>query len=231
MTLAKIKRIRFAHVSGFLVYNSNAAILIDAGHSGTTTRFTEAIREIGKSPGDVTLIVLTHTHFDHAGGAKKIKELCGALLAVHRTEAGCLSKGMTPFPRGTRWKGKVIRLFGKLFLWRMAAYPPAEADLLIDDEFDLAPYGIPGKVVHTPGHTSGSLSVLLETGEAIVGDNVLGINMKEHFPPFANDMAGVLQSWELYIRSGVQTLLPAHGGRVKIECLVNEMDHAKRKYC
>jgi hydroxyacylglutathione hydrolase len=46
-------------------------------------------------------------------------------------------------------------------------------DILVDDEFDLNPYGVAGKVIWTPGHTRGSLSVILESGEAIVGDLVL----------------------------------------------------------
>jgi hydroxyacylglutathione hydrolase len=46
-------------------------------------------------------------------------------------------------------------------------------DILVDDEFDLNPYGVAGKVIWTPGHTRGSVSVVLESGEAIVGDLVL----------------------------------------------------------
>ncbi len=46
-------------------------------------------------------------------------------------------------------------------------------DILVDDEFDLNLYGFAGKVIWTPGHTRGSVSVVLESGEAVVGDLVL----------------------------------------------------------
>ncbi len=230
MELVKIKRIRFANVSGFLIYNSDVLVLVDTGHSRTTEKFTEAIGEIRKVPEDVDLIILTHTHFDHSGGAHMIKRLTGAPLAVHASEADFLRRGRTPFPRGTRWKGKLLASVARIFARRLAAYPPVEPDILVEDELDLASYGIPGKVLHTPGHTSGSLSVLLDSGEAIVGDNVLGLSLTDHYPPFADDRSGVIKSWEIYISSGIKTLLPAHGGRVKISALSSEMSSAKKRY-
>jgi len=230
MALVKIKRIRSGIVSSFLVYTNDAVILVDTGHSGATQTFIDAIGEIQKHSVDVNLIVLTHSHFDHAGGANKIKELTKAPLVVHRSEATFLRKGRTPVPDGTRWKGKVLAALGRTFGRRLTRYPAVEPDLIVDEELSLADYGIPGRVIHTPGHTSGSLSVLLESGEAIVGDNVLGISQKSHYPPFANDRSGVLQSWERYISSGVKTLLPAHGGRVKIEALVRELPEARKRY-
>jgi glyoxylase-like metal-dependent hydrolase (beta-lactamase superfamily II) len=95
---------------------------------------------------------------------------------------------------------------------------------------DLSGYGIPGKVIHTPGHTAGSVSIILDNGHAIVGDNVLGISIKKHFPPFANDRRGVIESWEKYIKNGVLVVYPAHGVRVPIEALIEELPFARRKY-
>ncbi len=230
MTLVKIKRLRSGIVSSFLVYNNDALILVDTGYASASQTFIGAIEEIQKRPGDVNLIVLTHTHFDHAGGANKIKELTKAPLAVHRSEATFLRRGRTAVPDGTRWKGKVLANLGRTFGRRLTRYPGVEPDLLVDEELSLADYGIPGRVVHTPGHTSGSLSVLLESGEAMVGDNVFGISSKSHYPPFANDREGVLKSWETYINSDVTTLLPAHGGRVKIEALIRELPAARKRY-
>jgi hydroxyacylglutathione hydrolase len=230
MKLVKIKRIRSGIVSAFLVYNHDAVILVDTGHNGATQNFIDAIGEIQKRPEDVNLIVLTHTHFDHAGGAKKIKALTGAPLVVHVSEAEFLRKGRTPFPAGTRWKGKLLIVLSKVFARRLATYPAVEPDLLVEDALSLHDYGIPGRIVHTPGHTCGSMSVLLESGEAIVGDNVLGISPKTHYPPFADDRAGVLKCWETYLSSGVKTLLPAHGSRVQIDALVRELPVARRRY-
>ncbi|MDF1571882.1 MAG: MBL fold metallo-hydrolase [Bacteroidales bacterium] len=230
MTLVKIKTVSYANVKGYLLYNKDTVVLVDTGHKNTVKSLLSALSDISKQPSDVDLIILTHTHFDHAGGSREIRELTGAPLAVHREEAGYLQMGRTPFPRGTRWKGKLLVSAGRIFARGLSKYPPADPDILIGDEMDLAEYRIPGKVVHTPGHTSGSVSVLLETGEALVGDNVLGLSFKTHYPPFANDRQAVLESWQLYIDRGMKTLLPAHGGRVKIEALVRQLPGARQKY-
>jgi len=46
-------------------------------------------------------------------------------------------------------------------------------DVLLDDEFDLRQFAVAGRVIWTPGHTRGSVSVMLDSGEAVVGDLVL----------------------------------------------------------
>ncbi len=230
MKLVKIKRIQYANVSGFLLYNHETCVLVDAGLKHTTSQLAKALGDINRKLADIQLIILTHTHFDHAGGASQIRGETGAPIAVHRSEADFLRKGRAPFPDGTRWKGKLIVLAGRIFARRMEAYPPVEPDILIDDSLDLAPYGIPGIARHTPGHTKGSVSVLLESGEALVGDNMLGLSFKHHFPPFANDNAGVLKSWQIYIDEGMHTLMPAHGGRVKTADIKSELPDARQRY-
>ncbi|MFC2089180.1 MBL fold metallo-hydrolase [Bacteroidota bacterium] len=225
-----IKRIQFANVAGYLLVYKGKAVLVDTGLPGTTSRFQKRLVQLGLQAGDVSLIVLTHTHFDHAGGAREIQKFTGARLAVHTTEAPYLAAGSSPFPKGTRWKGKVIRTLGIIFARRLSRYPSVAPDLLIDHELDLRDFGIPGRVIHTPGHTKGSVSVFLENGAMIVGDNVLGIPGKEHFPPFADDREGVIRCWENYIALGANMLYPAHGIKVDCSALKEELEHAKKKY-
>jgi len=230
MSQVQIKRILFANVSGFLVFKGSSAILIDTGHKFSVDAFSNTMQKMSFLPENIKLIILTHTHFDHAGGAKEIQEITGAPIAVHTSEADFLRAGKTPFPRGTRWKGKLMKFLGDRLFRRRASYPSLVPDILIDDLMELSVYGIEGKVLHTPGHTSGSLSVILDNGKAFVGDNVLGIINKEHFPPFANDEIDVLKSWEKYINLGISEVYPAHGESVPIESLIEELPAAKMKY-
>jgi glyoxylase-like metal-dependent hydrolase (beta-lactamase superfamily II) len=230
MSLVRIEKIKFHNVAGFLLFTDTSAVLIDTGHASTVGKFSDAMERSGMSPQDIDLIVLTHTHFDHAGGAQQIKKISGAKLAVQKNEADYLRQGCTPYPKGTRWKAKVLVTLGRLFAPGKVKYPKIEADILIDKELDLKAFGIQGKVLHTPGHTNGSVSVLLENGAAFVGDNVLGISLKQHYPPFANNRELVLESWERYIKEGVKTLYPAHGNCVPIEYLISEIEEARIKY-
>jgi glyoxylase-like metal-dependent hydrolase (beta-lactamase superfamily II) len=86
--------------------------------------------------------------------------------------------------------------------------------VLGSDVFDLEEYGIPGRIIPTPGHTPGSVSVLLDSGEAFVGDlamNKLPLRRTPGLPIFAEDKATVITSWRLLLAEGVRTIYPAHG--------------------
>jgi len=92
---------------------------------------------------------------------------------------------------------------------------PMDVDMRLGDEdFSLYEYGIPGKVIHTPGHTHGSVSVLLDTGEAFVGDlamNRFPLRFTPGLPIFAVDESRVKESWKILLNKGAQTVYPAHG--------------------
>ena len=104
------------------------------------------------------------------------------------------------------------------------------ADIIVKDRLDLKDYGIPGYVLHTPGHSKGSMSVVLDNNTAIVGDNFLGFSGDDHFPPLADDRNAVLSSWQKLIESGCEELLPAHGSSIKIGEIIKELPAAKLRY-
>ncbi|HAJ26940.1 MAG TPA: hypothetical protein DCG53_06795 [Syntrophus sp. (in: bacteria)] len=88
-------------------------------------------------------------------------------------------------------------------------------DIVLDEgEFSLAAYGIPGRIIYTPGHSMGSVSVLLDTGEAFVGDlamNKFPLCLSPGLPILAENMQQVKESWKMLLDKGVKTIYPAHG--------------------
>jgi hydroxyacylglutathione hydrolase len=69
-------------------------------------------------------------------------------------------------------------------------------------------------VIHTPGHSWGSVSVLLDNGEAFVGDlamNMLPMRLKPGLPIFGDDVQIVKNSWQKRLDMGAKTVYPAHG--------------------
>ena len=194
MAAYQFHRIGLGNVSGYLIHRPGEAILVDCGNRGSDVKILNSMKKLGLEPGMLKLLVLTHSHFDHAGSAGRLKELTGCQVMIHRSEAGRLDKGLSPIPPGTRWKAKLLVAAGRLFARRLMFFDGCEPDLLVDDLFDLKAFGFPGKVIHAPGHTHGSMVVLMEAGELIGGDTVFGLEGKQHFPPFAEDMRRMASS-------------------------------------
>jgi glyoxylase-like metal-dependent hydrolase (beta-lactamase superfamily II) len=189
-------------------------ILIDGGAPNRIEQFRRTLYSLSVAPEELQLLVLTHEHWDHIACARQIKEITGAQIAMHRHARAPLEGGYVANPPGaTTW--------GRMLIWVIAQatsrvhIPAAEVDVVLGDEgLPLAAYGIPGKVLHTPGHSSGCVSVLLETGEAFVGDlamNMLPMRLTPGLPIFAEDMQQVRESWQRLLKEGAQTVYPAHG--------------------
>ncbi len=94
-------------------------------------------------------------------------------------------------------------------------FPPVTVDITLEDgDFPLNEYGIRGKVIPTPGHSPGSVSILLDSGEAFVGDlamNKFPLRLTAGLPIFAEDVSGLKASWKRLLDQGAKTIYPAHG--------------------
>ena len=196
------------------VLKSEGVIAVDAGAPNKGRNFARGLERASIDPQDVQLIVITHGHWDHVGSAGELKAITGAKLAMHQREVHWLEQSLTPLPPGvTLWGRIFISLHKKLM--PLINIPPAKIDVALgDDGLLLSDYGIPGRVLHTPGHSSGSVSVLLDTGEAFVGDlamNRFPLRLSPGLPIFAEDQAAVVESWRSLLDQGATTVYPAHG--------------------
>ena len=227
----KLHRIGLGNVSCYLIYRPGESILVDCGNPGSEVKILDELMHLGLEPGSLRLLVLTHSHFDHAGSAAKLKELTSCSLMVHQAEADRLRRGYSPIPDGTRWKAKLIVALGRVVARKLMNFPGAEPDLIAEDQVDLTGFGFPGSVIHTPGHTHGSMVVLMEDGRLITGDTMFGLKSKQHFPPFAEDLPALVRSWGKIRTLQVETCYPAHGFRFPFSSFLEEYDAAVKKYC
>jgi len=139
--------------------------LLDTGFRGNTSAVLAYMRRLGFDPSQLAWIVLTHRHPDHAGSAARLRELTGAEVVAHTLETS-LSHGhrvvhaASPGVRG--WVVNPVR--------RVMRVAPVTVDVLAADGMRLD--GL--VLLHTPGHTPGSLSAFDPArGALFTGDIVL----------------------------------------------------------
>jgi hydroxyacylglutathione hydrolase len=226
----KVRRIFLGNVSCFLIHREGEALLVDCGNSGSEGKILQGMENLGLEPQMLRLLILTHVHFDHAGSAGRLRSLTGCRLMVHRSEVERLREGITPIPGGTRWKAKVLTAVGRSFRPKIMRFPGTESDIQVEDTFDLGSFHFPGRVIHTPGHTPGSMVILMDGGELLAGDTFMGLPGKLHFPPFAEDIHSQLNSWDRIRSLPVTTIYPAHGFPFKRRYFLDEFGGAMKRY-
>jgi len=127
---------------------------------------------------------------------------------------GAWPEGVTPW-------GKISRAMMMPFVKVKGKFPATKVDILLDDEgLSLEEYGIPGKVIYTPGHTYGSISVVLESGDAFVGclaQNKMPFVFRPKLPIYAKDLKLLKESWIKVINMGAVTIYPGHGKSFPVE--------------
>ena len=214
-------RLHFTNV--YLIGQEGRLLMVDTGNRGQVNKALKHITRLGFDLSDLKYIFLTHTHYDHAGSAAGIQRQTGAKVIVHRSEAGFLENGFTPIPLGTTPLFRIISFLGRkspALEKRIARYDPVAPDIVFNEKFDLSQLGFGGYLLHTPGHTAGSSSLIL--GEsAFVGDTMFNFRGMI-FPGFANDEKKVGESWKKLLALDVKWFYPAHGKRVSRERLSEE---------
>ncbi len=143
-------------------------VLVDTGAPGDLKRILSALKDLSLEPKDLALILLTHGHSNHAGCAAELRRRSGAQVALHCGDAGLVRQGRNGILAAQDTLGRVLRPFVD------EQFEAFEPDLLFREGISLETYGVKGKVLATPGHTPGSTSVVLASGEAIIGDLLRG---------------------------------------------------------
>lgn len=156
--------------NGFFVRGRNGVIAVDSGCELGREPFLTVCANTGVNPAEIQLLVVTHGHVDHFLNVGVMKEETGAPLVCHRNAERYLREALPPQVWARNALGRYM----------LAELPPSEEpirlmrpvdpDLVIEGTLDLEPWGVDGQIIETPGHSDGCISVVLASGEAIVGD-------------------------------------------------------------
>ncbi|MEU8821388.1 MBL fold metallo-hydrolase [Actinoplanes sp. NPDC048796] len=144
-------------VNVHLVVTDDGVVLVDTGLPRNAKRIDRALRDMRKTIGDVRVVLLTHHHVDHIGNVADIRRRSGARVVAHAADAPVITGAITGEPP----KGLAR------FAVRLIGTPePTKLDQLITGD-ESSP--VPGfTALHTPGHTRGHVSYLLERDGGIL---------------------------------------------------------------
>jgi hydroxyacylglutathione hydrolase len=217
---AKIYKLKFG-INHCYIIKGKDAIMVDAGPPNSGKSFMKKLNSLSVRPDEIKLIVLTHGDPDHAGSAREIKEITGARIAVHEYDKKYIEDSIINWPPGaTRW-GKTTHFLLYPFFKKMFSFSPVNADITLRQEkYPLDEYGIEGQITFTPGHTAGSVSVLLNSGDAFVGcmaHNGFPFTFHPVLPIYAEDIAEIKKSWDILIEKGAKMIYPGHGNPFPVE--------------
>jgi len=212
----------------FLISCNGINLLIDTSPAFMAKRLQKNLRKHLR--GNLDFLVLTHTHFDHAANTHLIKKIYHPKIVVHNEESRFLSSGDSPLPAGTNlFSSWLVRNFGRR-VSKIVRYTGTIADINIDKETSLSEYGINVRILPTPGHTAGSLSIIVDHELALVGDALFGAFRGSCLPPFADDTQELIMSWQLLLNTGCDLFLPSHGGQRTRTILDSSMKKEMGKY-
>jgi glyoxylase-like metal-dependent hydrolase (beta-lactamase superfamily II) len=144
------------------VADDGQVTLLDAGLPYTGRRVRAGLRHLGSDASEVTRILATHAHNDHAGGIARVVAASGAPVLAHEADAPYLAAGRVP-PIGPQTRARRV--------WELLGRYPAVTVASTVADGEAVPGGL--RAFHTPGHTPGHLSWLHEpTGTLVTGDAV-----------------------------------------------------------
>jgi glyoxylase-like metal-dependent hydrolase (beta-lactamase superfamily II) len=197
--------VRGINCNVYVVVGEGGLTLVDTGMPRNARRILAYIeRELGRAPGDIGTIVLTHSHTDHVGSAMQLKAATGARLVAHAVEAEYIAgRRRGPLPKGAI---KVVLVLA----WPLIRRRPFEVDAKVGDGDEVA--GL--RVLHVPGHTEGSIALhdparrLLLSGDALLYSEEEGPHFHEGF---TMDPGRARASIERLMALDLDWVLPGHG--------------------
>lgn len=144
----------------YLLQSETGYILIDTGVKKQRKKLETAITEAGCGPGDLKLIILTHGHIDHIGNAAYLRDKYDSKIAMHQGDINMVTGGgmFADAPQSL-----MIRLVGFLMdITGLGAFEIFNPDILLEDNQSLQEHGFNATILHTPGHSKGSISIQAE---------------------------------------------------------------------
>ena len=187
----------------YLIDTQQGKLMVDTGWAGSLPALKSQLKRYAIDLAQIHFVMITHHHPDHAGLTQEIKRANHARLIILEKQIPYL-ENLKSFYAG-KGNYEPIRI---------------EANDLVlqsSNRAVLSEIGIQGEIIETPGHSNDSVSLVLDSGKAFIGDL--------HLPDFVPDEGRetTCQSWQKLLRLNVKTVYPAHGDPFQMEAVKNSL--------
>jgi glyoxylase-like metal-dependent hydrolase (beta-lactamase superfamily II) len=203
--LPQIHRLEGTRGAHIYLLVEDTLTLIDTGLPGNGARILDYIRRLGRSPQELTRIILTHYHIDHSGSARELKSLTGARVLAHPGDAELTPGGARVPSQQVGWWRKWLR--------KRLGFHPVEVDL-VAEEGEVLPCLGGLRLIPVPGHTPGSLCLFLEERKVLFcGDAILhnGNRLSRPLPTRRGGRRQHEESLQKLLSLPVEACLFSHG--------------------
>jgi glyoxylase-like metal-dependent hydrolase (beta-lactamase superfamily II) len=176
-------------------------LVLDTGLPQTVDQLAERLDDAGFDPDDVSTVLLTHKDGDHAGGLSRVVEQSGAMVVAHERDAPAIDGRDDPGGPPDRER-----------------YPPARVDLELGGPATFHTRAGPARVIPTPGHTAGHVSVSLPDERLLIAADALTVGedgLAGPRPDATADVDRALSSVARLAERDVDRTLCYHGGFVE----------------
>jgi glyoxylase-like metal-dependent hydrolase (beta-lactamase superfamily II) len=155
----------------YLSVDRDGLTLIDTGLPGSAPRLAAAIRHIGRQPGELRQVVLTHGHADHAGAAAEVSAWAGAAILAGQADAPFLRSGAPlPAPDLADWERPIYDQLTRQL--PATPLPPVRVDQELRDGDELD-FGGGAVTIAVPGHTPGSIACYLPQSRVLIAGDAI----------------------------------------------------------
>jgi hydroxyacylglutathione hydrolase len=194
-------------VNCYLLKTEQGWLIVDTGLPGQENKVLNYLKKQDIRPSAVTFIVLTHADLDHIGCARALRAATGAKIAIHPGDVPVLT-GKQSFKTINNFFKHAVNL-----AFSLMHYPPVEPDILLEGGANLDGW----QILHTPGHTPGSICLFLPGKCLLVGD-ALRTSWQANPRPISKricvDLAQARQSLIKIAALDYEVLLPGHGAPI-----------------
>ena len=165
----RIERVQCGKSNCYIISGNNNAVLVDTSLSP----FREKILGVCKNK-NIKLIILTHGHIDHINNAAYLSEELEAPIAIHKADYNITKDNKLEPLYAHNVLGKLVLAVLIKGIQRMKTQP-FEPEIFLYEGLSLKGYGVNARIIELPGHTKGSIGIIVGETDIIVGDALMNI--------------------------------------------------------